>query len=192
MTFQETVNHMYGNTVTDYSGDPPQMSRRTVAEHRDIDTSAQAAQNYRDEMLAIIGPNADPYASNQPATYLEYLHGLQQAAAREQMQFQQASAREAMQFEATQAALNRDFQREMSNTAYQRAVSDLRKAGLNPVLAVGASASTPQGSSAQGFAQSGAKASFSEQNLAQETLKMYVNSAVDIVEAVGKIIAAAF
>ena len=42
-----------------------------------------------------------------------------------------------------------NFQREMSNTSYQRAMEDMRKAGLNPILAgkLGG-ASTPSGAMA--------------------------------------------
>lgn len=50
---------------------------------------------------------------------------------------------------AKQAGLNRDFQAEMSNTAHQREVEDLKKAGLNPILSAGGGgSSTPSGSQA--------------------------------------------
>lgn len=51
-------------------------------------------------------------------------------------------------FNAQQAQLNRQFQRDMSNTAYQRAARDMEKAGLNRILALGSPASTPGGAMA--------------------------------------------
>lgn len=53
-------------------------------------------------------------------------------------------------FNAQQASKNRAFQREMSNTAHQREVEDLRKAGLNPILSANhGGSSSPPGSAAQ-------------------------------------------
>ncbi len=38
-------------------------------------------------------------------------------------------------FNAAEAQKNRDWQEKMSNTSYQRAVTDMKKAGINPILA---------------------------------------------------------
>lgn len=62
------------------------------------------------------------------------------------------------QFNAEQAALNRDWQERMSNTAYQRGTADMISAGLNPAMMYGgsaASASTPSGSAASSAAPAG-------------------------------------
>ena len=51
------------------------------------------------------------------------------------------------EFNRVEAQKNRDWQTEMSNTAYQRTAADMKAAGINPVLAYGA---TPiMGSGAQ-------------------------------------------
>lgn len=52
----------------------------------------------------------------------------------------------AQAFSANEAAKNRKFQKDLSNTAYQRARADLEKAGLNPLISLmDGGASTPAG-----------------------------------------------
>lgn len=71
---------------------------------------------------------------------------------------------EQAEYNAKQAEIDREFQKEMSNTAYQRAVKDLILAGLNPILAVGnMGASTPVGAMAtSGLAASHKATTFPE------------------------------
>lgn len=72
--------------------------------------------------LAIGG---DVYSASQEAKSVRDTNSMNQLNAREQMQFQER----------------------MSNSAHQREVTDLRAAGLNPLLSANSGASTPSGAS---------------------------------------------
>lgn len=74
-------------------------------------------------------------------------------------------ARENNEFNAAQAQLNRDYQTQMSNTAHQREVADLRAAGLNPLLSANTGASSPGGSSASSSGNPSMQNPFANLNL---------------------------
>lgn len=80
----------------------------------------------------------------------ETLNRFSQENAEKAWEAQKLADKIAMEFSASEVSKLRSWQEQMSNSAYQRAVADLRQAGLNPVLALGSAASTPSGSVASG------------------------------------------
>lgn len=83
---------------------------------------------------------------------------LERQAAQTAMEFEQTSADKAMQFNADQAQIERDWYENLSNSAHQREVADLKAAGLNPILSANAGASSAATGVASGLSAQGQKA----------------------------------
>lgn len=76
------------------------------------------------------------------------------------MDFNSREAAAARDWSAGQADIQRGYQTEMANTAWQRGIADMKKAGINPILAASlGGASSPMGSMPTGGAASGSGAS---------------------------------
>lgn len=99
--------------------------------------------------------------------------------------WQTAANEKAMQFEADQARINREWQAQQTNTAYQRAVADLKAAGLNPILAaMGSGAASAAGAQASGVSSAGAtaaasKASASKASVDTTTYREVLNTIIN-------------
>lgn len=115
-----------------------------------FDAPYPAAQYYAEGHDAEVAnqTSAQDVSVDNSLSYLDaFNQGIQSIVAGYQQTANQA-ALDQQKFNAAEAEKNRQFQLEMSNTAHQREMADLKAAGLNPVLTAmgGNGASTPSGS----------------------------------------------
>lgn len=152
-----------------------------IPDHNPI---GERIQDQISQDLGISGsaPLDDDDGTNINLELVEYLKGLitNQGLENERNRvYNSAEAEKNREFQSKEAQIQRDWYESQSNTAYQRAVADMRKAGINPILAYqqgGASSSgtgVPSGSAA-GYQSTGG-----------DTTSSLMSSFADLIAAIG-------